>query len=123
VSNLIQLVKKVLKKQGVSQVSPPMLNIWKDERGYFKTMVAIPINKEIKPDSRVLMKRMVAGSILVAEIRGGPHAITKGFNQMENYMKDFKLNSPAIPFQSLITDRSAEPDTAKWITKIYYPVL
>jgi hypothetical protein len=29
----------------------------------------------------------------------------------------------AIPFQSLITDRVKEPDTAKWITKLYAPVL
>jgi hypothetical protein len=28
----------------------------------------------------------------------------------------------AIPFQSLVTDRSKQPDTTKWITNIYTPV-
>ena len=31
--------------------------------------------------------------------------------------------SPAIPFESLITNRLEEPDTSKWVTKIYYPFL
>jgi hypothetical protein len=28
----------------------------------------------------------------------------------------------AIPFQLLVTDRSTESDTSKWVTHIYVPV-
>ena len=36
-------------------------------------------------------------------------------------MTDNALSSPAIPFESLVTNRMQEPDTSKWVTKIYYP--
>jgi hypothetical protein len=42
---------------------------------------------------------------------------------MKAYMKDFKLTSPAMPFELLVTNRANEPDTSKWVTKIYYPIL
>lgn len=123
VYNLIGSVKKYVEKQGARQVSPAMLNVFKNEQGHYRMMVALPVDKEFKPDSNVLINRMVAGNILVAEIKGGPQAILNGFNQMNTYMKDFKLISPAMPFESLITDRSLEKDTSRWVTKIYYPIL
>jgi hypothetical protein len=41
---------------------------------------------------------------------------------MKNYVEDNKKTSPAIPYQSLITNRLTETDTTKWVTKLYYPV-
>jgi hypothetical protein len=66
---------------------------------------------------------MVLGDILVTEVRGGPHHIKKGLQQLEYYLNDYQRTSPAIPFESLITDRSIQPDTAQWVTRIYYPVI
>ena len=43
--------------------------------------------------------------------------------QMEQYVSDHKYVRIAIPFQSLVTDRMNEPDSSKWITKIYYPIM
>jgi hypothetical protein len=37
-------------------------------------------------------------------------------------MSDYQQTAMAIPFESLVTDRSREPDTLKWITNIYVPV-
>lgn len=119
---LINSVKEYVKKQDAKQVNPPMLNVSQNEQGAYQTTIAVPINKDIKPGPGILINRMVAGNILVAEIKGGPHAIAQGFKQMNIYIKDFQLTSPAMPFESLTTDRAAEPDTSKWITKIYYPI-
>ncbi|HUH32511.1 MAG TPA: GyrI-like domain-containing protein, partial [Daejeonella sp.] len=123
VYQLINSVKKYVKDQNGIQVNNPMLNISKDPSGRYQAMVAIPINEDIKPDKNIVINHMVAGNILVAEIKGGPNRIAEGFKQMKTYMKDFKLVSPAMPFESLVTDRSSEPDTSKWITRIYYPIL
>ncbi len=118
----INSVKKYLQERDAKQVNPPMLNVSKNEQGVYQTLIAVPINKVIQPGPGILINRMVPGNILVAEIKGGPRTIAEGFNQMNVYLKDFKLISPALPFESLITDRLAEPDTSKWITKIYYPI-
>jgi hypothetical protein len=98
-----------------------MLHIWQDS-GLFKTEVAIPVNKAIPQNKIYLIKRMVPGKILVAEIKGGDYSAREALRQMHIFMTDNNLSSPAIPFQSLITNRMEEPDTLKWITKIYYPV-
>lgn len=120
--NLINEVKAYAVKNGSKPVNVPMLNVSRDPKGEYQTMVAIPIDKNIKPSNSVKVKYMVAGNILVTEVKGGPSKVAEGFNQMKNYINDFKLASPAIPFESLVTDRTLEPDTSKWITKIYYPI-
>ena len=122
VYNRINSIKKYLREQGANQVNPAMLNISKNEQGAFQLIIAVPINRIVPPVQGILINRMVPGNILVAQIKGGPQSVAKGFNQMNLYLKDFKLVSPAMPFQSLITDRVDEPDTSKWVTKIYYPI-
>ncbi len=65
---------------------------------------------------------MFPGKILSTEIKGGEYAVETGFKELSNYISDNQLTSPAIPFQSLVTNRVMEPDTSKWITKLYYPI-
>ena len=85
-------------------------------------MVAIPINKVIPENEKFVSKRMVPGKILVAQVRGGTYTTAAALRKLEIYMDDNRLSSPAIPFESLLTNRIEEPDTTKWITKIYYPI-
>ncbi len=120
--NLIDSVKRFSKAKNAKQQNPPMLNISVTESGGYRTMIAIPINRVIEQNENIAVKRMVPGNILVVRVTGGPNTIEKAFDQMKIYMRDFKLTSPAIPFQSLVTNRIAEPDTAKWVTELYYPI-
>jgi hypothetical protein len=50
-------------------------------------------------------------------------AVDKGMQQLEYYLNEHRLRPPALPFQSLVTDRLVERDTTKWITRLYYPVI
>ena len=118
----INKLKTHLKRQGVDVVNPPMLNISKNAQGRYQTTLALPVGRRFQPDESVLLRNMVPGNILVTEVKGGPKAISNGFRQMEVFMKDFRLSSPAIPFESLVTDRTTQTDSSKWITKIYYPI-
>lgn len=120
---LIKTLRTYIAGQGVQETNYPMLNIMATGSNAFETMVAIPVNKPVPDNGPFLMKRMVPGVILVTEVRGGLSAVEEGFRQMDFYVNEHRLRSPARPFQSLVTDRLAEPDTAKWITKLYYPVL
>lgn len=119
--NLIKNLKEYISFQKAAETNYPMLNI-KRENSVFKTMIAIPINRPIAENEKFVLKRMVPGKILVAEVKGGAYTIREAISQLEIYMDDNHLSSPAISFESLITNRMEEPDTLKWITKIYYPV-
>jgi effector-binding domain-containing protein len=119
--NLIKSLKDYISSNGATETNYPMLNVTKDS-GDFKIMVAIPVNTIIPQNNQFLFKRMVPGRIIVTEVKGSNYTIDKAFNELEIYLSDHNLSSPAIPFESLITDRSTESDTTKWVTKIYYPI-
>lgn len=119
---LIDSLKQYISFNNARENNYPMLNITKDNK-VFKTMIAIPINKAVPENEKYILKRMVPGKILVAEVKGGAYSTRKALMQIETYMIDHHLLSPALPFESLVVDRSKEPDTAKWVTKIFYPVM
>lgn len=120
--SLVNKLKEYIQQQGARETGYPMLNILKKDSAHFETMVAIPVNKEVKEQNDILIKKMVPGYILEAEVSGGAHTAAHAFAQMEIYVTDHRYESPAIPFYSLITDRIAETDTTKWVTRISYPV-
>lgn len=117
----VYLIKNEISRLSLKQVNPVMLNARKDNTGYLVT-IAIPVNKQIESKPPMEIKRMIPGKILVTQIQGGESAIQNGFAQLRLYINDHHLESPAMPFQSLITNRIEEKDTAKWITKVYYPI-
>jgi hypothetical protein len=121
---LIDQLKNYAADQSAKVTGYSMLNISTIDSIHFLTKVAVPIDKKLKPSGNISYKWMLGGGkILVAEVQGGPASINKALKQVEVYVQDYHLIAPAIPFQSLITDRTKEKDTSKWITKIYYPVM
>lgn len=120
---LFKKLQTYIASQGAQETNYPMLNILQTGSKGYETMVAIPVNQPIRGNNAILLKRMVAGNILMTEVKGGMGAVEEGFRQMDFYMDEHAMRSPARPFQSLVTDRLAEPDTTKWVTKLYCPIL
>lgn len=116
-----QLKKEVQKQHGAAN-GPPMLNVHQTAKNSFEIMVGIPVNETVKASGNTFINTMVLGNMMEAQVKGGLNTVRNALNELETYKKDHKLVSPAIPFESLITNRSVEKDTAKWITKIYYPI-
>ncbi len=124
VYSMIDKLKIFAKKNGAKQTGLPMLNIMPKPDSTYTTRVALPVDKKLKDEGDIQYRWMLGGGfILVSEVRGGPHRIQQAFAIMEAYIDDFNRIAPAIPFQSLVTDRRSEPDTNKWITKVYWPVM
>jgi len=121
--NLIADLKQYISRQAAKETNYPMLHVLKTDSNRFQTMVAIPVNRELKNSENYVFKRMVPGSILVAEVKGGIQRIEKASAEMETYINDNQLVPPAIPFESLVTNRMTETDSTKWITRLYYPIL
>ena len=124
VYGLIGQLKNYVAKQSAKETDSPMLHITTTDSITYLTRVAIPVNKKLNSSGNISYKWMMGGGkILVTEIKGGPGIINNAFLQMETYVRDHNRVAPAIPFQSLVTDRMKEKDTSKWITRIYYPVM
>ncbi len=120
----IEKLKQYAAVNDAKATNAPMLNITAADAGNWSFMVALPINKALNNKGDIMAKRMFAGGkILITEpITGGFAVIDNALENLDKFRMDYNYLSPAIPFQSLITDRPAEPDSLKWKTKLYFPV-
>ena len=123
VYSMIDTLSAYVRVHEAKATNVPMLHVQPLEENKFEVMVALPVDRKLEDQPPIYFKRMVPGHILVTEVRGGRYSIDAALNQLENYMDDYKKVSPALPFQSLITDRLKETDTSRWVTRLYYPVL
>jgi predicted transcriptional regulator YdeE len=119
---LVDALKKYTVEQQAQQTGSPICNITKLDKGGFQLMAALPVNKRL-PDKGPFFKRWIpAGKFLVTQVKGSEEAIQYALNQLQLYIQDYHRVAMAIPFQQMITDRMAEPDSTKWVTSIYIPV-
>ncbi len=124
VYSLIDELKNYIKQQSANETGYPMLNIFTKDSITYLVKVAIPVDKKLPPSGNISYRWMLGGgNILITEVKGGEDEIQKAYVQIQTYISDYKRTAPAIPFESLVTDRRQEPDSNKWITRIYYPVM
>ncbi|NTS41795.1 GyrI-like domain-containing protein [Flavisolibacter sp. BT320] len=116
-------LRRYITSQNAKEIGLPILNAQPAGKGQYQVMVALPVNSALKGAGKIQPKRMILGRILVTEIKGGPHTLQKAMQDFEQYLIDHRRTSPAIPFESLITNRLQEQDTSKWITRLYFPVM
>ena len=119
---MIAQLRKYIVTQGAKENNFPMLHVKKLNDSEFETMVAIPVNKVLAGNGKLFYRRFVPWKVLAAEVRGGDYTVNEALKQMLIYRGDYNITAMAIPFASLVTDRSKEPDTLKWITRIYTPI-
>jgi hypothetical protein len=120
--SLIDGIKKYVAYNHAEETNYPMLNVTNSDSGFYKVKVAIPVNKEIPQNKVYSIRKMVPGKILVGQVMGGSYRASEALRELGLYIEDYHYSSPAIPFQSLVTNRMEEPDSTKWVTRVYYPI-
>lgn len=118
----IDALEGYIKEQKGEAKGETILHVQQISPSVYDLMVAIPTDRDLPSTSRFQLKNMILGSLLSATVKGGPEKVMKAEQELENYVKDQQLVSPAIPFQSLVTDRRKVADSTQWITKVNYPI-
>lgn len=121
---MIDRLKSFAQKNKATPTGLPMVNVTTTADSLYLTRVALPLNKRLQTEGDIQSKWMMGnGNILATEVKGGPSRIQQAFTALEHYTSDHQWATAAIPFQSLVTDRRNEPDTNKWVTKVFWPVM
>jgi hypothetical protein len=120
---MIRELEQYISSEKGTATNAPMFHTTQLTKDNYEVMIAIPLKNAIRETAQFRTKRMVLGNILEAEVRGGHYTIKQAMEEMENYKADHNKTSPAMSFELLVTDRTLEKDTSKWITRIYSPVL
>ena len=121
---MIQSLKKYIAENNAVEKNYPMLNVTLIDSNYYEVMTAIPVDRSLPNTKDFATKFLLkGGNILEGVVKGGPHTIETALLELEKYRSDHQHTAPAIPYQLVVTDRVKERDTAKWVTKLYYPIL
>jgi len=96
----------------------PMLLPNKNNPGAYETFVALSINKELAGKGNIVQRRYVPWKDLMVEVKGGDSSIRRARADLNNYILDNQLQVKSKTFESLVTDRSIEKDSSKWITRL-----
>lgn len=118
----IDALQNYIRSNAAQALGDPILHVHRESATTYELMVAIPTDRDLQTKNGFQLKNMILGSILTATVKGDEQSVTKAEIELENYVKDHQIVSPAIPFQTLVTDRSKEKDSTRWITRVNYPI-
>lgn len=107
---------------GAMQTGHPIFHITALDGHRYELMTALPVDKALPDQGRFAFKRMIPGSFIVSEVRGGEYTVDQAQQRLKQFFSDYRKTSMAIDFQMLVTDRLQTPDTSLWITRLYEPV-
>jgi hypothetical protein len=122
VYRMIQELKDYIALQKAIETNHPILHIRQTDSTNFEAMVAIATNRDLPGTKRFMLKVMVPGNILETELTGGSATADYAESMLALYVTEHRKSSPAISYQMLVTNRMTEPDTLRWVTRLYYPV-
>lgn len=119
---LIKQIEGYIQTQGTKPSGSPIYNISQLAENQFQLMAGVPVSFRVKETQPFEIKYMVPGSFLVTEVLGGEYSVQHSARQLKQYFQDYKKTSMAMSFTMLVTDRSLQPDSSRWITRLYEPV-
>lgn len=104
--------------------APPfsITEMWDEEaqRTIFRVCVAVNSNK---PESAEIKKdKSFSGRVLQAQYMGPYDQIAQAYYELESRMQEMGLEMAGDPWETYMTDPSMEPDPAKWLTVVSWPV-
>ncbi|HMP99717.1 MAG TPA: SRPBCC family protein [Cyclobacteriaceae bacterium] len=109
-----------LTKAGASPGAPSgFFFVWDEANNITEMAAAIPFSggRGIKPEQTL----MIEGSALKIDYYGnyGTDQIP-AYEAFADYIKDWSLEERELIWEEYVTDPGEEPDTSKWLTRIYY---
>jgi effector-binding domain-containing protein len=84
--------------------------------------LGVPINEKVQVSGRIQYKTMQGREHLVANYFGAYDTLEDAHNAIQQWLTRHKRKTDGYPWEMYVTIPAAEPDTNKWLTRIYYPV-
>ncbi len=116
-------VFEAVQKAGIEMAGAPcgLYFSWDEANQSSDMAFAIPIKTKASVKGFETIE-IPAGKILLIDYFGAYEGIGEAHFAMDDYIKEHNLQQLAPICEAYVTDPQTEPDTAKWLTKVYYPV-
>ena len=83
---------------------------------------AIPVTEIPRVKGNIKAGEIPAGKYIKTVHYGSYDQLIKAYEALHTYMDESDLKMAGLPWEKYKTDPQKEPDTGKWITKVYFPV-
>jgi len=94
---------------------------WDEESGKTDMAAAIPVKAGAGAAAEGIQELDIPkGKCLTIDYYGDYHGIGKAHEAMDEYLKKTGTEPSTLVMEEYLTDPVSEPDTAKWLTKVYY---
>lgn len=116
-------VVNYLGKEMQNTTGPPfaIYHEWDEETRQTTIEFCIPVLTELEERDDIQKRVLSASQGLEVDFMG-PYELTGKAHQMiEEYALENQIDLMGIGLEFYVTDPSEEPDTSKWLTKVYYP--
>ena len=109
-------------QQGLQSMGMPMSIVHKFEPESVVLEMAIPVADSVAVPDSLTLGKIPAGRALKMNHVGAYENLPDTWEAFETYNFDNQVRTRWYPYEVYVTDPGLEPDTAKWITEIVYPV-
>lgn len=87
-----------------------------------KMAAAIPVDREVAGNDEIEFRNIAEGTALQVDHYGAYDAVGPAHYAIEDYANINGLQLQGFAIEKYVTDPGEEPDTAKWLTQIIYPL-
>jgi len=115
-ANAYEEVMNKIEAKGLEMDGSPIAfaNLWDEEAGLYELEIGIPVISG--------GKQYEGGQALRVDFHGSYEGIKAAHDALHKYMQTNALKMVSAPWEVYVTDPETEPDTSKWLTKVYYRV-
>lgn len=122
VYSAINAIKKYSATHQAKPTGNPLMNLTPLSPTGYQLMTALPVDRQVPESGQFFNQRIPLNRFWVTRVHGGNASVDEAIHQFQLYVQDYKRTVMALPFQQLITDRSSEPDSNRWVTDVYFPL-
>ncbi len=121
-TNAYGKLMKYIRSSGAEMTNAPYAIYHNIDNGEIDLEMGIPVNKIIASKGNINSGTFNSSKAASVDYYGFYDNLGKAHNAIQDWVMKMGMESNGSPMEFYVTDPSSEPDTSKWLTRIYYPV-
>ncbi len=114
---------KFMSEKNIKMAGPPFtIHYSWDYTRPFVMEAGIPVQEPADGEGEIIASEIAAGDVICAPYYGPYEGIGTLYEKLQQYMAAKHIQCIGYPWEVYLTDPQTEPDTSKWLTKIYYRI-
>lgn len=111
-----------IKRSGARMTDSPYAIYHNMDEGMMDLEMGIPVDRILVAKGSILSGSYKASPVAEVDYYGFYDKLGEAHNALQDWVIKMNLELNGSPMEQYVTDPSLEPDTSKWLTRIYYPV-